>query len=122
DVRWLPVAVVIIGTAVGWGLVTNTLASWLSWQGYFLGAFGLGGKTGAWAFANLVVLVALVIRFVATWALSRAAIRDEELPQPLEPAAAQADLARQTARGSRERRLAEAIAGGGLTHPNRPCT
>ncbi len=59
----------MIGTAIGWGLVTNTLASWLTWQGYLLGPLGLGGKTGAWAFANLGVLVALVIGFVAAWAL-----------------------------------------------------
>jgi len=90
DVRWFPVAVVIIGTVVGWGLVTNTLASWLSWQGYFLGPFGLGGKTGAWAFANLGVLVALAIGFVATWAFSRASVRTQELAPPLEPAAAPA--------------------------------
>ncbi len=90
DVRWFPVAVVIIGTVVGWGLVTNTLASWLSWQGYLLGPFGLGGKTGAWAFANLGVLVALVIGFVATWAFSRASVRAQELAPPLEPAAAPA--------------------------------
>jgi nucleobase:cation symporter-1, NCS1 family len=90
DVRWFPVAVVIFGTAVGWGLVTNTLASWLSWQGYLLGPFGLGGKTGAWAFANLGVLVALAIGFVATWAFSRASVRAQELAPPLEPAAAPA--------------------------------
>src|SRR6266566_5172851 len=59
DVRWLPVLVVIVSTGIGWGLVTNGLASWLTWQGYLLGPFGLGGKTGAWAFANLGVLVAL---------------------------------------------------------------
>jgi NCS1 family nucleobase:cation symporter-1 len=90
DVRWLPVGAVIIATVVGWGLVTNTLASWLRWQGYFLGPFGLGGKTGAWAFANLGVLVALVIGFVATWAFSRSAVRAQELAPSLEPAAAQA--------------------------------
>ena len=50
---------------VGWGLVTNTYASWLTWQGYLLGPLGLGGKTGAWAFANLGVLVALVLGFVS---------------------------------------------------------
>jgi len=32
-------------TIIGWGLVTNTSASWLKWQGYLLGPFGLGGKT-----------------------------------------------------------------------------
>ncbi len=41
-------------------------ASWLTWQGYLLDPFGLGGKTGAWAFANLGVLVALVVGFLVT--------------------------------------------------------
>jgi hypothetical protein len=80
---------VIAATVIGWGLVTNTFASWLSWQGYFLCPFGLGGKAGAWAGANLGVLVALVIGFVATWAVSRPAVRAQEVAPPLEPAAAQ---------------------------------
>src|SRR5207244_10355590 len=29
DIRWFPVGVVIISTVIGWGLVTNTFASWL---------------------------------------------------------------------------------------------
>ena len=70
DVRWLPLALVAGGTAVGWGLVTNTFASWLTWQGYLLGPLGLGGKDGAWAAAGLGVLAALLIGLVGT-ALSR---------------------------------------------------
>jgi len=89
DVRWFPVALVIVCTVIGWGLVTNSSASWLSWQGYFLGPFGLGGKTGAWAFANLGVLVALVLAFVAAWAFSRPAVRAQEGASPREPATAQ---------------------------------
>jgi purine-cytosine permease-like protein len=89
DIRWFPVGVVIISTVIGWGLVTNGLASWLTWQGYLLGPLGLGGKTGAWAFANLGVLVALVIGFVAQWAYGRSAVRAQETAPPLEPAAAQ---------------------------------
>src|SRR5215813_1479107 len=56
NIRWSPVGVIVLGTALGWGLVTNASASWLTWQGYLLGPFGLGGKDGAWAFANLGVL------------------------------------------------------------------
>jgi purine-cytosine permease-like protein len=89
DIRWFPVGVVIISTVLGWGLVTNGLASWLTWQGYLLGPFGLGGKTGAWAFANLGVLVALVLGFVAQWAYGRSAVRVQEGAPPLAPAAAQ---------------------------------
>ena len=87
DVRWLPVLVVIVSTAIGWGLVTNSAASWLTWQGYLLGPFGLGGKTGAWAFANLGVLIALAIGFVVTFAFSRAAVRAEEAAPVAAPAA-----------------------------------
>jgi nucleobase:cation symporter-1, NCS1 family len=88
DVRWLQVGVVIVATVVGWGLVTNTFASWLSWQGYLLGPFGLGGKGGAWAYANLGVLVALALGFVVHWLFGRPAVRAQEVA-PREPAAAQ---------------------------------
>jgi hypothetical protein len=72
------VLAVLVATGIGWGLVTNGAASWLTWQGYLLGPFGLGGKAGAWAFANLGVLVALALGFVVTLLLSRAAVRAEE--------------------------------------------
>jgi hypothetical protein len=78
DVRWLPVLTAVVATAIGWGLVTNSSASWLTWQGYLLGPFGLGGKTGAWAFANLGVLVALAIGFIVTFAFGRATVHAEE--------------------------------------------
>ncbi len=87
DIRWAPVIAVVAATAIGWGLVTNTSASWLSWQGYLLGAFGLGGKSGSWAFANLGVLVALAIGFVAHLVFGRAEVRAEE-SAPLRAAAA----------------------------------
>jgi hypothetical protein len=77
-VRWVPIALVVISTVVGWGLVTNSYASWLSWQGYLLGPLGLGGKTGAWQYANLGVIVALVIAFVGWAALGRATVRRQE--------------------------------------------
>jgi nucleobase:cation symporter-1, NCS1 family len=83
DVRWLPVAVVVGCTVVGWGLVTNAAASWLDWQGYLLGPLGLGGKAGAWAGANLGVLFALVASFAVTVAFTRAAVRRQEAPPPL---------------------------------------
>ncbi len=87
DIRWLPVLTVVVATGIGWGLVTNGLASWLTWQGYLLGPFGLGGKTGAWAFANLGVLIALAIGFVVTFAFSRSAVRAEEAAPVPAPAA-----------------------------------
>ncbi|MBV9384777.1 MAG: cytosine permease [Streptosporangiaceae bacterium] len=66
SVRWVPVALMVLGSVIGFGLVVNTSASWLKWQGYLLGPFGLGGKAGTWASANLGVIVALVIAF-AGW-------------------------------------------------------
>jgi len=65
-----------MGSVIGWGFVTNTFASWLSWQGYFLGT--IGGKTGPWAFANVGVIFALLIGFFGHIALSRKAIRKQE--------------------------------------------
>ncbi len=88
DVRPFPIAVIVVATALGWGLVTNFSASWLTWQGYFLGPFGLGGKTGAWAGANLGVLIALALGFLATMAFERSVVRAQEAAPVLAPAAA----------------------------------
>jgi purine-cytosine permease-like protein len=78
DLRVVPIAITILSSFLGWGLVTNTYASWLTWQGYLLKPFGLGGKTGAWAYANLGVLVALVLSFLLTVLLTRPEVVREE--------------------------------------------
>ena len=70
------IILMIIGTIVGWGLVTNTFASWLSWQGYLL--FFIGGKDGAWAYANVGVIAALLIGFVGHVFLSKKSIAVQE--------------------------------------------
>ncbi len=75
-VRWSAVALVLGGTVIGWGLVTNASAGWLAWQGYLLGP--LGGREGAWAWANLGVLVALVIGFAGTLVTTRGDVRRQE--------------------------------------------
>ena len=91
DVQLLPLSLIVAGTVVGWGLVTNFNASWLRWQGYLLQPLGLGSKvTGAWAFANLGVLVALVIGFAGTLLLRRRAVRAQESAPAGAPAAAAA--------------------------------
>ncbi|OXM70326.1 purine-cytosine permease family protein [Amycolatopsis vastitatis] len=77
DVRVGPIALVLVATALGWGLVTNTSADWLKWQGYLLEPFGLGGRDGSWAFANLGVLLALVLGFAVTL-LTRPRVRAQE--------------------------------------------
>jgi purine-cytosine permease-like protein len=78
DLRTIPIAITAVSSVLGWGLVTNSAASWLTWQGYFLSVFGLGGKGGSWAYANLGVLVALAVSFVATLLFSRAEVVREE--------------------------------------------
>jgi purine-cytosine permease-like protein len=70
------IALMIVGSIVGWGFVTNTFASWLSWQGYFLGV--IGGKDGAWAYSNIGVVIALLIGFVGHVALARKTISKQE--------------------------------------------
>jgi purine-cytosine permease-like protein len=77
-VRVQSVALLVIATGLGWGLVTNTYASWLKWQGYLLDPIGLGGKTGSWAFANLGVLVALALGFIVTIVSDRPRVRRQE--------------------------------------------
>ena len=86
SVRWTAVVLVVVGTFLGWGLVTNTFAGWLGWQGYLLGP--LGGREGAWAFANLGVLVSLLVGFLGTLLCPRSAIRAQESVLRSEPALA----------------------------------
>jgi NCS1 family nucleobase:cation symporter-1 len=78
DVRLVPIVTTIVASILGWGLVTNSLASWLTWQGYLLAPFGLGGKTGPWAYANLGVLAALVFSFAVTVLSSGQRVREQE--------------------------------------------
>ena len=74
--RWVSIGLVLLGTFLGWGLVTNSFAGWLGWQGYLLGP--IGGREGAWAYANLGVLVSLLVGFVGALLLSRGAVRRQE--------------------------------------------
>ena len=65
-----------VGSFIGWGFVTNSFASWLSWQGYLL--FLIGGKEGPWAFANVGVIFALVVGFAGHLILSHRKIRAQD--------------------------------------------
>lgn len=78
DVDVVSVATLVAGTIIGWGLVTNTFASWLSWQGYLLGPLGFGGRDGEWAFANLGVLIALALGFVVRLVAGRSQVARQE--------------------------------------------
>lgn len=80
---WNPaaIALLVVASVIGWGLVINTFADdapWNNWQGYLLGPLGLGGRDGAWAWANLGVLFALVIGFVGYLVFQRTAVRRQE--------------------------------------------
>ena len=70
------IGLMVIGSIVGWGFVTNTFASWLSWQGYFLPL--IGGKEGPWAYSNIGVVLALIIGFVGHILLARKTISKQE--------------------------------------------
>ncbi len=69
-------SIMAIGTFIGWGFVTNTFASWLSWQGYLL--FIIGGRDGSWAYSNVGVIFALLVGFFGHFLLAAGKIRAEE--------------------------------------------
>ena len=69
-------SLIAFGSLIGWGFVTNTFASWLSWQGYFLSL--IGGKQGPWAYSNIGVIIALVIGFIGHILLSKKEIAKQE--------------------------------------------
>ncbi len=78
---WTSIATMAVASVVGWGLVINSFsddASWNNWQGYLLGPLGLGGRDGAWAFANLGVLFSLVIGLAGGYLLRRHTVARQE--------------------------------------------
>ncbi|MBO3725601.1 cytosine permease [Actinomyces bowdenii] len=76
SINWEAIGLMAAGAGLGWGLVTNSSAPWLAWQGYLLGP--LGGREGPWAHANLGVLAALLIGLVGHLALGRGRVRAQE--------------------------------------------
>jgi nucleobase:cation symporter-1, NCS1 family len=79
SINWVAVGTTVVATFLGWGLVTNTFAAWLSWQGYLLDPLGLGPKdNGPWTFANLGVLVALAVGFLGQFLLARSKVAQQE--------------------------------------------
>jgi purine-cytosine permease-like protein len=70
------VTLMIVGSIIGWGFVTNTFAPWLEWQGYFLEL--IGGKDGAWAYSNVGVIFALIFGFFGHLLLSARKVRAQE--------------------------------------------
>ena len=76
------VATMLVATLVGWGLVIDTTGAGkgLSWLGFLLEPLGLGGRDGAWAYANLGVPVALAIGFVGCLATRAGVVHRQERP------------------------------------------
>ena len=74
--NWSSIGLIIVGSIIGFGFVTNTFANWLSWQGYFMGV--IGGKQGSWAYANVGVLFALAVGFFGHLLLGSRRIKNQE--------------------------------------------
>ncbi len=70
------ITLMVLGSVIGWGFVTNTFAPWLEWQGYFLPL--IGGKDGAWAYSNVGVIFALIFGFFGHLLLATRKIRAQE--------------------------------------------
>ncbi|GAA4266849.1 purine-cytosine permease family protein [Frondihabitans peucedani] len=77
NVQWVTIGLIALGTAIGWGLVTNTYADWLGWQGYFFGDAKSAFRT-TWSGANLGVLAALAIGYLGTLLFMGPVIRQQE--------------------------------------------
>lgn len=78
-VDWTSIGTMALASLLGWGLVVNVFAeeaAWNNWQGYLLGP--LGGREGPWASANLGVLLALALSFLAGLLLRRGRVRRQE--------------------------------------------
>ena len=71
SVRWPAVVLMLLCCWLGFGLVTNSAAGSLAWQGYLLEPLGLGGRDGRWAGTSIGVLLALVLGFVAMLPFAR---------------------------------------------------
>ena len=73
SVRWESIALLVVGTAIGWGFVSNAFyGDAFLWQGYFL------GLTPGFEGANLGVLISLLIGFLGYLLLGRAAVRRQD--------------------------------------------
>ena len=88
---WTSIGTMVAATVLGWGLVINLFAedaAWNNWQGYLLEPLGLatwvsaeqGGPywDGNWAYANIGVLLALVLSFAVTYLARRGTVARQE--------------------------------------------
>lgn len=87
---WTSIGTMVGASVLGWGLVVNNFAAdaaWNNWQGFLLEPLGLGTYVddpagpyweGNWPYANLGVLLALVLGFGVTYVARRAKVRRQE--------------------------------------------
>jgi len=87
---WLSIGTVVVTTAVGWGLVVNSFAqdaAWNNWQGYLLEPLHMGHFVndpsgpywdGNWPYANVGVILALVLSFAITYIARAGRVRRQE--------------------------------------------
>ena len=87
---WTSIGSLVGASVLGWGLVVNNFAAdatWNNWQGFLLDPVGLGTYVddpagpyweGPWAYANLGVLLALVLGFAVTYVARRGTVRRQE--------------------------------------------
>jgi purine-cytosine permease-like protein len=86
SVNWISVSLMVVSSVIGWGLVVSTAAdgyapeaAGFGWQGFLLEPLGLGPKlNGPWTYANLGVIVALVLPFLLYLWLGRPHVRRQE--------------------------------------------
>lgn len=82
SINWSSLIILAIACFIGWGLVVNGYAEdapWNNWQGYLLRF--IGGEDGVWAAGNIGVILALIIGFVAYYAVSKSKIVRQEAEQ-----------------------------------------
>jgi NCS1 family nucleobase:cation symporter-1 len=74
------VGFMVLAALIGWGLVIDTTGAGkgLGWLGFLLEPLGLGGRGGAWAYANLGVPVALAIGFLGYLLVGMSTVRRQE--------------------------------------------
>ncbi|GAA4113309.1 cytosine permease [Knoellia locipacati] len=87
---WVSIGTMVVASVLGWGLVVNNFAddaTWNNWQGFLLDPLGLGTFVedpagsyweGTFAYANLGVLLALVLSFVVTYVARRGKVTRQE--------------------------------------------
>ena len=85
SVNWASIVSMVVASVIGWGLVINQFsdASFNDWQGYLLEPLGLGHKgaegwEGTWPWANLGVIVSLLIGVVGHLLLNARTVARQE--------------------------------------------